>query len=609
MKRLCSFFFIGILFLRSSVFALTVEELDPEQEWQLTTLTMTGNQHFPTDELRAVLVTHTRPWYAPWRARARFDPVTFTTDMQRLVRFYQARGYYEAKVSYDLEVHEADHLVTAHVTLSEGEPVKVAQVTLAISDQPALTPELEALRPRLPLTEGAVFTEEGYQQTEAQIKEFFLQQGRGRVKVDRKAEIVMERDEARVQYTVEVGPPTVFGDTQVEGAEHVAPVLITRELTYKPGEPFSVKALTTSRQNLLKLDLFSAVRFLQEESPADPSLMPIRVRVEEKPWREWRLGIGYGTEDEFRGQVRWRHNNWLGGGRRLDVGVKVSAIVRDLEVNFLQPYFFSPRNRFSLAFGPQQLDEPGYLLHSTRVQPKLEREFKDGLTGFLAYRLEYDQLNSVSPSTIQLLQGFERKGVLSGLSLGLLWNTTDEMLNPTRGGILSFSAEQVGKVWGGDFDFYKLQGEAKWYHLLAPQLVFASRLKLGVADPFGSSVEVPLFERFYAGGMNSVRGYGRRRLGPLSASDDPVGGRSLVEGSLELRRQFSEKIGGALFLDFGQVSLRSFDLPFDNLKYAAGFGVRYTTPIAPIRLDLGFPFDPPRGDQAWQVHFSIGQFF
>ena len=607
MKRLCSFFLIGILFLCSPVLALTVEELDPGQEWQLTTLTITGNQHFLTDELRAVLVTHTRPWYAPWRARPRFDLVAFATDMQRLARFYQARGYYKAKVSYDLDVHEADHLVAAHVTIDEGEPVKVAQVTLAISDQPALTPDLEALRPRLPLTEGAVFTEEHYQQAEAQITEFFLQQGRGRVKVDRKAEVVLERDEARVQYTVEVGPPTVFGETRVEGVEHVDPALVTRELTYKPGEPFSPKALTTSRQNLLKLDLFSAVRFLQEESPADPSILPIRVQVEEKPFHEWKLGVGYGTEDELRGQIRWRHNNWFGGGRRLDIGVKVSAIVRDLAVNFLQPHFLGLRNRLSLTLGSQEVDEPGYLLHSTRLQPRLEREFTDGFTGFLAYRLEYDQLNSVSPSTIRLLQGFKRKGVLSGLSLGLLRNTTDDLLNPTSGEIVSLTAEQVGL--GGDFDFYKLQGEAKWYHLLTSQIVFASRLKLGVADPFGHSAEVPLFERFYAGGANSVRGYGRHRLGPLSASDDPVGGRSLVEGSLELRRQFSEKIGGALFLDFGQVSLRSFDLPFDDLRYAAGFGVRYTTPVGPVRLDLGFPFSPPRGDQPWQVHFSIGQFF
>jgi len=284
---------------------------------------------------------------------------------------------------------------------------------------------------------------------------------------------------------------------------------------------------------------------------------------------------------------------------------------------------------------PQQLDEPGYLLNMTRIQPRFDRTFTEKFTGFVAYRLEYDQLSKVSPETIQALQGvttsasppsplsllfpppvmpppreFIRKGVLSGLSLGLLWDGTDDPLNPSRGGVTSFTAEQVGGVLGGDFNFYKLQGEGKVYHRLTEEMVLAGRLKLGFADPFnGSMSEVPLFERFFAGGSNSVRGYGRHRLGPLSASDDPFGGRSLIEGALELRRQFTTKIGGAVFLDFGQVSVRSFDFPIDNLKYAVGFGVRYTTPAGPLRLDLGFVLEPPRGDQSWQVHFSIGQFF
>jgi len=83
----------------------------------------------------------------------------------------------------------------------------------------------------------------------------------------------------------------------------------------------------------------------------------------------------------------------------------------------------------------------------------------------------------------------------------------------------------------------------------------------------------------------------------------------LIEGSFELRQQFTEKIGAALFVDFGQVSLRSFDVPIDNLKFSAGFGVRYTTPVGPLRFDIGFPFRPPRGDRSWQIHFSLGSSF
>jgi outer membrane translocation and assembly module TamA len=174
---------------------------------------------------------------------------------------------------------------------------------------------------------------------------------------------------------------------------------------------------------------------------------------------------------------------------------------------------------------------------------------------------------------------------------------------------VSLIADQAGKLWGGDFRFYKITAEGKKYHLLGWQTVLAGRLKIGIADTFGSRTNIPLYERFYAGGEKSVRGYGRRKLGPLNASGDPLGGLSLIEGSVELRRPLWQALGGAVFLDFGQVSLDPLDLPVDDLKFAAGVGVSYTTPIGPLRFDIGFPFDPPQGEQAWQIHFSIGQFF
>jgi len=588
---------------------MSVDDLNPEQEWQLQKLTIEGNVHFSTNQLSKEIVTKPRPWYLPWRSYPSFDPVTFTTDIERLARFYRAQGYYHAQVTYDLESQKDDHFIVARIMITEGDPVHVTRVTFAVTDEPALTQELATIRSSLPLSEGSVFTEEKYQQTEAKIKTFFLDLHRGRVKVERKAVIILDQQAAQVSYVIEAGPPTVFGETKVEGTSKIDPGLVTRELTYKPGEPFSATAVAESRKKLLDLNLFSSVRFLEEESTTDLDIIPMQVQVTEKPFREWQAGVGFGTEDLGRAQVRWRNNNWFGDGRRLDVQVKVSSLVRDIDVSFLQPHAFGRGNRFRLTLRPQQLNQPGYLLNGTRVQPKFEREFMPSLSGFLAYRLEYDRLNNVSSSVIQALREFQRKGTLSGLSLGLAWNTADDPLNATKGKVLTFSAEQVGGWLGGTFNFIKFQGETKTYHLIAPQTVLAARLKLGFADPFGDSDEVPLFERFYAGGLNSVRGYGRDRLGPISASNDPIGGRSLIEGSIELRRQFSEKFGGTLFLDFGHVSLRSFTIPVGELKYATGFGVLYGTPIGPLLLALGFPFDPPRKDQPWQIHFSVGQFF
>lgn len=591
--------------------AIPVEDLDPGRDWRINSLTIEENENLSTRELREVLVTKTRPWYALWRPLPSFDPVTFAADLQRLRRFYQAQGYYEAEISADLETNESENTVAAHIKISEGKPVIVAQMQLEVTDYPELQPVLESHRPDFPLAVGKVMTEQAYQQTGAKIKELLLDEGRARAEVERRAQVIVDEHRADVFYRAEAGPTSVFGEARVEGLKDVAPEIVTREVAYQLGERFSNKAIQTSRKNLLGLDLFSEVQINPGMLPNDPSIVPTEIRVEEKPPREIRIGIGYGTEDQVRGQIAWRHNNWLGGGRRLEIGAKLSSIVREGQINFLQPHFLGRQNRFALTLAPQQLDEPGFFLNSTRLQPRLERKFSDTLTGFLAYRVEYDKLDNISPATIQFLKDFQEKGVLSGLALGLVANTADDPLNPTRGWALSFSAEQVGSFLGGAFDFFKLQTEGKTYYLLFPKIVLASRLKLGFAQPFGGRrAEVPLFERFYAGGSSSVRGYGRHRLGPLSAADDPVGGRSLIEGSVELRREFfSPNIGGALFLDFGQVSLHSFDLPMDHLKFAAGFGVSYTTPVGPLRFDIGFPFSPPKKDRPWQIHFSIGQSF
>jgi outer membrane protein assembly factor BamA len=223
------------------------------------------------------------------------------------------------------------------------------------------------------------------------------------------------------------------------------------------------------------------------------------------------------------------------------------------------------------------------------------------------YRFEYDTLDKINSATVNALGEIRRKGFLSGPSAGIVWSTTDNPLSPKKGEVVTFGLDYAG--WGGDFNFYKMTAEGKKYIDIGWQTVFASRLKLGLADSIGPSKNLPLFERFYSGGENSVRGYVRRHLGPLSSNGDPLGGLSLVEGSLELRRPIWKELSGAVFVDFGQVSKRAFDLPFGDLQFSRGFGVNYATPVGPVSLYIGFPVHPPRGDKSWQINFSIGTFF
>jgi outer membrane protein assembly complex protein YaeT len=553
------------------------------------------------------MVTRERPWFRLWEDRPVFDPVTFRTDLERLRRFYEANGYYEAAIAYDLIVDEAGGVVAVQIKVSEGKPVLISEIDVAVAGERDPTPP--PFPKELPVKRGEIFREQEYQEGEQALRRSFLDHGYAHVATQRKAEVNLDEHNARIHYGAESGPVTFFGETEVKGTETAEPELITRELSYRAGEKYSLSKIVESREKILATELFGTVRVGPAETAGKPVIVPMEVAVTEKPHREIRLALGYSTEDEFRTQLEWRHLNWLGGGRRLSVLAKYSSLAAGGAIRLVQPHFFSRDTQGIIGFSHDQETEDTYLRNVSRFLPRIDHRFSKTLTGFVGYRLEYDQLNNVDPEIPATLGEIRRKGILSGPTAGLVWNTSDDPFNPKRGHVLSAQLDQAGAIWGGKYGFFKLTAEAKKYVEIGWSTVFASRLKLGLADSLGAEKNLPLFERFYSGGEKSVRGYGRRRLGPLTAGDDPVGGLSLVEGSLELRRPVWRELHGALFIDFGQVSRRSYDLPVDDLQFSGGFGLSYATPVGPIRLDIGFPFKPPPGDNSWQIHFSIGAYF
>ena len=588
------------------VFALSLEQLDSEREWRVESIVLSGNERFDTETLLAELQTTTRPWYTPWKKKPLFDPVTFERDLERVRHYYETQGYYQAQVMYDLHTDDAPGNVSLAVRIKENEPVTVGALSVDIRTKAQTG---VALPERLPLESGDLFTEAAYVQTDQALRQVFLQHGHSWVEIERKAEVDLNTRQARVAYSISPGPPTIFGTTHVDGTRKVGPQLVLRELTYASGEPFSLAAIEQSRQNLLNLDLFHSIHMEFQQETEKPRQVPIRIRVAEKEPRSIRLGAGYSTDEEFIGRAAWQHRNWLGGGRRLSAELRLSAIQRSIGATFVQPYFLDHDTMLRSDIQQGQEDEDTYLLNYSRLRPRIEHYFSSTFSGFIGYRVEFLKFNEIGSSTIRALEGLRREGLLSGPTLGLVWDTTEDPLNPAQGGMLSVVANQAGTVWGGDYKFFSLTAEAKHYQRLGWGVVLATRLKMGLSDFFGSQRNIPLSERFYAGGDGGVRGYGRRKLGALNEADDPLGGLSVIEGAVELRRPLWRELAGTIFLDFGQLSLESYDIPVDSLQFAPGFGLSYATRIGPLRFDIGFPIDPADDDEPWRVHFGIGQSF
>src|SRR5438128_1459964 len=530
MRRLAALvaFLTTLAPLRGS--AVQLEALDLARPWRLRALRFRGPSLRRQGDLRKGLATKPRPWFAVWRARPPFEPAAFRTDLDRLRQLYRSRGYYHVRVTYDLELPEAGDALVAVVFIEEGRPVTVASVDVTLTGAELPVNERRLLLDHLPVVRGRLFTDEAYGRADTYLRAYYREHGFARVEVTKQATVDLARDEARVVYRLESGPPCVFGETRITGTKSVDPAVPRRELAFAPGEPFKQSLLDRTRQNLVALNLFRTVRIEEDKSP-DPQVA-VRVHLTEAPPREVRLGIGYDTEEQIRGLASWRNYDFFGGARQLGFTGRASFIHRTVAADFLQPHFPGQRNRSRLLLAEQEEEEDTFTLDRSRLSPRLEWEATDRITGYAFYRIEYDLLSGVDapvtraveqctvrPGNVNVVCGrpgaARETGVLSGLGFGVDWNATDDLVDPTRGWVLGATVEPVGGLLGGDFAFVRLVGEGRLYVPLVAGLLGATRLRVGAVEPFGRHDEVPLFERFYAGGIDSVRGYGRRRIGPL----------------------------------------------------------------------------------------------
>jgi outer membrane protein assembly complex protein YaeT len=589
-------------------FAFTVDDLDPATNWEVGAISFKGNHIFGDSSLQTVMRTKPRPFYLPWKARPEFDPGAFTKDLTRLRIFYEAHGYYHLRLTYDLttEVKGKHKIVDAELNLVEGQPVRIEDINVNIdgyhppSDTPPMT--------KLPIHRGEIFNQQAYQSGQQILRLFFVNAGYARTQARRRAQVDVIKDTARIFYTVHVSSKAYFGATRLRGNKKVRAKIILRELAYKQGEEYSNQKIDDSRTHLLNLHLFSVVTLTPDlESTARE--IPIDLTMHGGPQHNISLSGGYSTQDDFGGQVQWNDYNFFGDGRQAALTARYAQINSYGSASLRQPYLFDDRKlEASVTALLQEEVEDTFTLDDETVTPQLTYHLTDHLTSTVGYQLGYAQMTSVNISVIRELGGFRRHGIVSGPTAGMVWDNTDDKYYPTRGSIINLIAQQAGLIWSGDYKFYRVTLEDRNYLAVAKNTVLATRLYFGVADTLGTARDYPLFMRFFPGGEGSVRGYGRWRLGPLSLSNDPLGGLTDFEGSVEVRHPIYEKLGGAAFIDFGQTTTEHYHFP-TPLRFGFGPAAMYQTPLGPLRLDLGIPSQAPRGDPWWQVYFSIGNFF
>jgi outer membrane protein assembly complex protein YaeT len=600
-----------------------------EGDIKISSLKFEGVEQIRESALAAALQTK-KGSRLPWGRKSYFDRRAFDADLQRIEAFYRDRGFPDARVaSFDVKLNEAQDQVDVTLHIREGEPIVVEAIDLdgfeVLSEG-----EQRALRESLPLFVDKPLDRQLELATRERALNALRDQGYPYAQV-----FLNERDTApRRRRIVVIAAPGIlahFGEVEIVGPKSVSERVVERQLTYKPGDLFTRREMRESQRKLYGLELFEFVNIeSQEDKEAEPPTVPTRVTVGEGKHRKVTFGVGYGSEEQARGRVRWDHLNFFHGAQHLGAEAKWSSLDRGVRLEYREPYFLA--SHFSLNFDGQawQAKEPVYSSEQLGGRVTLRHQANSENFWSVALANEY-QKSTITPDALQdftirdelIALGLDprdgqQRGTLSAISFDIGRNTTNSLLDARRGYVLNAHAEQAGKWLWGSFNYTSFTGEARHYLTVARAFVVANRLRLGTIDPSGDiETNVPFYKRFFLGGATSLRGWGRLEVSPLSGFGLPIGGHSMLEGSSEVRVPLFGKFGAVAFVDFGNVWANPWDFNLNELKYAVGPGLRYMTPVGPARIDLGYQLSRIENlrvngepeQRRWRVHFSIGQAF
>lgn len=428
--------------------------------------------------------------------------------------------------------------------------------------------------------------------------------------VERRVEAAHDDDLIDARITVEPGRKAFYGPVTVEGAERIDPEWLAWMTGLTPGERYHPRDIARGSERIARLDVFRAARFQEADMIDENGLLPITFIVQERQKRRIGVGATWSSIDGLGVEAFWMHRNLFGRAERLRLEAKVAGVGHTYKpeeftyrigASFVKPGVWTPDTDFSASvFGDREVLE-AYTRTAVTATAGFSHIFSEELSGRLLVtgghaRFEDDEFG-------------KREFSMLGLSGSLTYDSRDDPADATSGLFLEATAEPFYEFQYGNAAL-KATAEARAYYGFGEgnRVVLAGRLKLGMlAGP--PIAELPPDMLFFAGGGGSVRGYAYRNIGVVTPSGNVIGGRSLIEASLEARMRITESIGVVGFADAGYVGEDTIPGFSEDLRVGVGLGVRYRTPLGPIRLDVAAPLDRRKGDPRVAVYVGIGQSF
>lgn len=601
-----------IEFPRDPRMASVTFEIKEHKKVLIKKISFRGNKSFSARRLRSIMQTKEKHFLLSLVTdRGILQKDTLSTDVDRLTVFYHDRGYMDAKVGNPEITHKSDGFYI-EIPIEEGQRYKVTDVKitgdpLEPAEKPGKEPPLEK---KIQIKEDEYFSREKVRGDMDRVAKTYMDEGYALTQVTPEIKRDPDTHTTSVTYNVNKKGKVHIGKIYVTGNTKTLDKVIRRQLKLAEGDLYSATKLEQSLLQLKKLDYFEEVEVTPVETPQS-DIMDIHVKVKEKLTGSIGVGGGFASEDGLFTSAQIQQRNLFGRGQTLGVKGYLAEEAQRYILSFTEPWLFD----YPLSAGFDVYDWMREYNDFTEesIGIRLRTAYPVGKWSRVSlwYTIEKDDVTDVSRIASRYLKWQEGDYFKSAVTLGFERDTTDHPFLPTRGSLNTILTEITSKYLGSDSEYVRTEIQSGWYHPLFWKFVGYARGQYGYICAMGGKDSVPIFERFFLGGINNLRGWEWADIGPKNKYGEILGGYKYVVLTGELLFPVVEKYGmrGVLFIDAGNSYREKENIDFSSFRTDAGVGVRWNSPMGPLRIEWAYNLDPEPGEDKYQWQFSAGAFF
>lgn len=597
-------------------------------------ITILGNKALTDDDIKAHIFTREASLLGLLSGAGQFKQEEFKRDLQRVSAWYSENGYPDAHVT-DSQIQLSEDRSAMYITLQveEGNYNTIGNVDIS-GETLDFDEDIEKL---ISIKTGQGFKLSQLFDDVKKIQDYFGDKGYAYAQVEPRRRPGTEPDSIDISFDIFPGKPVTIGKILISGNMKTEDKVIRREILVQEGEPYHGTRIKNSEAMIQRTGYFEKVTVTTQESKSQDTI-DVLVEVTERSTGQFQIGAGFSSSESFIGTLQISYDNFLGRGHFLSAQATISKLRQLFNVQFFDPYFLDSKWRFRFSVFNYEYVYTDFTRDSYGGSLGFGYPFTRDLVLDLTYTLENVDVSTGSFGSKQrslgdILDG----GLTSAINATLTWDKRNNRLMPTKGFMLQGSVDVADQYIGSQNEYIRFLGRARAYFTLFWDIVLKFNLEMGyIANWNAPDKEVPIFERFFVGGPNSVRGFSRSSLGPSRSYTtnltDPtstitnfeIGGNKEIvfNAELEIPILKSMNISGVLFFDMGNAYNEDQDLSLkidwfadsdeeldSVMRSALGFGFRWLSPMGLLRFEWGFPLNPKKSEDNVVFEFSIGNAF